>query len=145
MDSSFLKKLLSALFLAAVLVTPLALTLGAHAESSSQWSKEYTNLTGLGRCVIQTSDGGYAVAGVSNKEFLLLKVTASGEIQWSKTYGDGLANCVVQASDGGFVLAGNSTEFNLVKTDENGNVEWKKTYGDKAGSIFISLQALHQI
>jgi hypothetical protein len=92
--------------------------------------------------VVQTSDGGYALAGSSNGDFWLVKTDGSGNPQWNKTYGkpdsDDYAYCVVQTSDGGYALAGfmqtysygyGSGDFWLVKTDCSGNQQWNKTYG----------------
>jgi hypothetical protein len=60
------------------------------------------------RCVRQTDDGGYIVAGSS-----LMKIDAFGELTWE----EGIAgNCVGQTGDGYVVL-----EASLVITDEEGN------------------------
>ena len=104
---------------------------------STLWSKDYTSLPGTGISVIQTKDGGYAIAGTSNGQFLFCKTNSSGDIQWNKTYGDGVASSIVQTSDGGYALAGTGTLFNFVKTDSNGNIQWNKTYGEKAVSFMV--------
>ena len=92
--------------------------------------------------LIQTSDGGYALAGGTFSPpwvFWLIKTDVTGNVQWSMTYGrDGGAVCrsVVQTRDGGYALAGdtysyssNSWDFWLVKTDSFGNMQWNMTYG----------------
>jgi hypothetical protein len=94
--------------------------------------------------VIQTSDGGYAVAGTRNvqptdQDFWLAKIDSSGNMLWNYTYGKAeidRAESVVQTSDGGYALVGtteNSVTGNidvwLIKTDSTGNVQWNKTYG----------------
>jgi len=44
-------------------------------------------------CVVQSTDGGYALAGRTNSfgaggyDFLVLKLTSSGDIEWAKTFG----------------------------------------------------------
>lgn len=96
------------------------------------------------RCVVVTSDGGYAIAGYTKsfgageEDFWLVKVDSSGNHQWNKTYGgiEDLAFSVVEASDGGYALAGwtNSSgaegrETWLVKVDSSGDHQWNKTYG----------------
>jgi hypothetical protein len=109
------------------------------------WSQTYGG-TGndLPRSVIQTSDGGYAIAGGSNSfgassDMWLVKTDSVGTLLWSKTYGgtggDG-ALSVIQTSDRGFALAGSTSsygagnyDFWLVKTDWAGNPQWNKTYG----------------
>lgn len=101
-----------------------------------EWNKDYT-LLGTGRCVIQTKDGGYAVAGETNNKFLLLKTDSSGDVQWKRTYGDGEGYAIVQTRDEGYALVGSGTNFNLVKTDSSGNVQWNKYYGKPEARYLI--------
>ncbi|MGD0029380.1 MAG: dockerin type I domain-containing protein, partial [Candidatus Bathyarchaeia archaeon] len=64
---------------------------------------------------------------------------ASGNMQWSKTYGganDDVGYSVQQTSDGGYVIAGETMSYGsggwnvyLVKTDASGNMQWQKWYG----------------
>lgn len=96
------------------------------AQTSTQWNTMYVH--GSGWCVVQTNDGGYALAGDSNNQFLLLKVNSSGVIQWEKTYGEGTAYSIIETSDGGYALAGTGVNINFVKTDSEGNLEWSKHY-----------------
>jgi predicted secreted protein len=108
-----------------------------------KWNKSYG---GEGKefaeAVIQTSDGGYAMAGASDsfsvglQDFWLVKTDADGNLEWSQMYGT-VANehaySLVQASDGGYVLAGTSNVVDsniwVVKTDPLGNIQWNQTYG----------------
>ncbi len=64
---------------------------------TTQWSQTYggTGYDGA-KCVIQTSDGGYAIAGTTNSfgdinsydyDFWWVKTDASGTVQWTQTYG----------------------------------------------------------
>jgi hypothetical protein len=80
--------------------------------------------------VIQTSDGGYAIAGISellnyqNESLWLIKTDSSGNMQWDLKYVPGTtAYSVIQTSDGGYTIAGGSGYgYNalLVKTDASG-------------------------
>ncbi|MCH8902428.1 MAG: T9SS type A sorting domain-containing protein [Bacteroidetes bacterium] len=95
--------------------------------------------------VKQTSDGGYIVTGLTdsygqlNYDVFLLKVSATGGLDWSKTYGgiaDEVAYSVLQTSDGGFFMAGYSESIGagdndvlLIKTDGSGVLSWNKAYG----------------
>ena len=109
------------------------------------WNQTYGGAgSNVAYAVIQTSDGGYAVAGSTDvagaggNDFYLIKVNGNGAIEWSNTYGgvgDDYAYAVVQSSGGGYVLAGYSYSFSdgynnfwLVKTDSNGNMMWNQTY-----------------
>jgi hypothetical protein len=115
-----------------------------------QWSKTWGgDLFDVANALVQTSDGGYAVAGSTNSTGLtagsydqtLVKYDSSGIEQWSKTWGgtgDEYANALVQTSDGGYAVAGytNSTgltagsyDQTLVKYDSSGIEQWSKTWG----------------
>ncbi len=95
--------------------------------------------------VVQTSDGGYALAGYTDSygaggnEFWLVKTDAYGTLQWSQAYGGAdneIAYSMIQTLDGGYALAGYTASFGagkydlwLVKTDSAGNQRWNRTYG----------------
>jgi hypothetical protein len=89
----------------------------------------------VGIHVIQTADGGYAMAGynyANGQDFILIKTDADGTLEWETTYGGTgfeTAYALLQASDGGYVLTGSTgsygaggTDIWLVKTDELGVV-----------------------
>ena len=100
--------------------------------------------------VIQTSDGGYAIAGRTksfgvgySEDFWLVKTYANGTMEWSRSYGETgieIAYSVVQTDDGGYAIGGETGAWSeerdmwLVKTDATGNMQWNKTYG-LAGNI----------
>ena len=106
-----------------------------------QWAKTFGD-TGaeFGHSVIQSSDGGYVIAG--NKSLLfgsrtdvyLMKTDSLGNLKWARTFGDTFfdngGHSVIQASDGGYIIAGytafgssgDSWEVYLIKTDSLGNV-----------------------
>jgi predicted secreted protein len=115
-------------------------------SGSVQWNKTYGGIDWeYEPSIVQTSDGGYAVAASTNSsgagdfDFWLFKVDASGNMQWNKTYGGASYDRVlslVLTSDGGYALAGHTNSFAvgyddywLVKTDSAGNMQWNKTYG----------------
>ena len=91
------------------------------------------------RSVYQTTDGGYIIAGRTDKgvgtdlDAFLIKLTNSGEIEWAKTVGgngDDRAHSVMQTVDSGYIAAGQTnsqgagaSDIFLFKTDENGNTE----------------------
>jgi hypothetical protein len=115
------------------------------AEATSRWSRTYGGPEyDLAESVIQTSDGGYAVAGATRSfgagysDFWLVKTNSLGSAEWNKTYGgtgEDVANSVIQTSDGGYALAGRTASYVwVVKTDSAGNMQWNKTYGS-SGSI----------
>lgn len=99
--------------------------------------------------VIQTTDGGYAVAGFvngwDNTNYVIIKFDNFGELVWSKEYGgtdSDHAYSIIQKSDGGFLCAGftDSDDFDVsvnygyydvwvISIDSLGNLEWEKNYG----------------
>ncbi|MDH5779714.1 MAG: LamG domain-containing protein [Candidatus Bathyarchaeota archaeon] len=94
-------------------------------------------------CLIQTVDGGYAIAGETQSygsggsDFWLVKTNSTGHVEWNQTYGTGsedAAYSVVQARDGGYVLVGRTQlpnyDFFIVKTNSTGHMEWSRTYGE---------------
>lgn len=107
--------------------------------------------------LIATNDGGYSLCGYStsangdissNKgsyDYLLMKLDASGNKVWAKTFGGSgsdWARDVKITTDGGYVITGytestdgdvsnshGSTDIWVVKTDAAGNRQWTKTIG----------------
>lgn len=94
--------------------------------------------------IIQTRDGGFALAGFktvsgTNRDFWLIKLTAQGDSLWSRTYGgagDEWCGGLVQTVDGGYALFGETQSIGageydvwLVRTDAAGEVLWSRSYG----------------
>lgn len=111
------------------------------------WSKTYGTINNdVAYGVVQTSDGGYVFSGMEKQSGLngnahLVKVDASGNVLWSKTFGSYLrknfAYTLLQTSDHGFLIGGwenlnlgINDDFCLIKTDSNGTLQWYKSYGD---------------
>jgi len=156
-----LRKTVSGVILTLVLISMLTLAFNIQpAEAleppATEWSKTYGGTNDDdGISIVQTADGGYALAGWTNSygaggnDFWLVKTDASGNTQWSRTYGgtaDDYANALVQTSDGGYALAGltnsygaGGVDFWLVKADSSGNLQWSKTYGGTKTDIANTL------
>jgi hypothetical protein len=117
----------------------LGLVNAASEPPKMEWSKTYGTYDG--HVVIQTADGGYAVAGVNATHTdrgygdyapLLIKTSPSGELEWGKTYGvefgvHDAANSVVQTKELGYVLGGHGGW--VLKVDAEGTVQWNYTSG----------------
>jgi uncharacterized delta-60 repeat protein len=133
-----------------------------------QWQK---SLGGTGddsaTNIQQTIDGGYIIAGSStsndgdvtgnhgNSDYWVVKINATGSIQWQKSLGgsvDETANAIQTTSDGGYIVAGSTnssdgnitgyhgyTDYWVVKLDATGTIQWQKILGgtnlDQAQSI----------
>jgi hypothetical protein len=108
-----------------------------------------------GKSLIQTSDGGYAIAGYTKSfgageaDVYLVKLDANGNLQWTKTIGGPASeegNSLIQTSDGGYAIAGYTESFGageddvyVVKLDANGNLQWTKTIGGKKEDVGTSI------
>lgn len=142
------------------LISVLAVKLNASGNVS--WQRGFNDIGPGGvtatehvNAIVQTTDGGYAIggnwdSGTSGYEScctgaLLLKLTASGSIQWQTAYSGGITctdqSCaniggvvysLHQAADGGYILAGDadSQQFGLTpwlaKVDGNGALVWQE-------------------
>ena len=107
----------------------------------SEWSKTYSDSHGRGNYIIKTTDGCFAIVGVSNRQFLLAKADSTGALVWWKTYQIGEAKCVIQTSDGGYAIAGGG-EVNFIKTDSSGTVQWTKNFVN--GTTTFKINSLSQ-
>jgi hypothetical protein len=111
----------------------------------------------VARNIIQTTDGGYAVAGYTyinlwskgtgSFDFKLIKLDNKGNLEWDKIFGGGKddwAGSIIQTTDGGYMIAGitnskgaGKCDIWVIKLDNKGNLEWDKTFGgnedDSAG------------
>jgi hypothetical protein len=116
------------------------------------WQKTYGGGNDeVANSIQQTSDGGYIVAGwtrsfgAGGPDLWALKLDASGQVVWQKTYGGGndeVANSIQQTSDGGYIVAGlsGSSDFWVLKLDASGQVLWQKTYGGGGLDYAYSIQ-----
>ena len=86
--------------------------------------------------VVQTIDGGYAVAGYTRSfgnwsKMYIAKLNNSGALQWTKVIvvDDDLAYSIVQTSDGGYAVAGathGSGGMLIIKLSSNGSLQWSR-------------------
>jgi type IX secretion system substrate protein len=133
-----------------------------------QWEKSYGTLNrgSYPQSIIQTSDGGYIVAGYTGDSISgyhglfdawVCKLNDTGGIQWSKCYGgshEDYGESIVQTFDGGYIFAGstNSTDgdvvgnhgnddYWVVKLNDIGSIQWAKCYG---GSSFEEASSIIQ-
>ncbi|MEA2104038.1 MAG: T9SS type A sorting domain-containing protein [Candidatus Cloacimonadota bacterium] len=118
----------------------------ADENGIEEWNQTYGgNYFDKAYSIIQTTDGGYIIAGytesygVGVSDFWIVKTDDSGNEEWNQTYGGDYfdrANSIQQTSDGGYIIAGytesygtGQVDFLLVKIDASGTEEWNQTYG----------------
>ena len=110
-----------------------------------EWTKTFGGPQGDGgdtNVAVQTNDGGYAISGYTysfgagSGDYWLLKLNASGTLEWNKTYGGPdfeASYSMIETADEGFGLLGNTESNNIdmwfVKTNSTGDQEWNKSFG----------------
>jgi len=103
-----------------------------------------------GHSLIQTSDGGYAIAGYTysfsagGRDVYVIKLDANGNLQWTKTIGGtdwDVGHSLIQTSDGGYAIAGETYSFGaggkdvyVVKLDRNGDACCAVSQTSRVGS-----------
>lgn len=136
---------------------------------SLEWERNYGGSNAdFARDIRVTADGGYIVTGTSFSndgdvpvnngisDYWLLKIDASGNVQWNKVFG-GISydepESVAQTADGGYVICGLSrtppgnsggTDIDdlwIVRTDASGNRLWDRQYGGIGIEQGFSVQA----
>jgi hypothetical protein len=102
--------------------------------------------------MIQTSDGGYLLAGNTSEDppstmysdNLLIKTDADGLQEWYSVVGandeSDSPNCIAETIEGGFIMTGsiwfdgyNGYDITLTKVNELGAFEWKEHYNFEQG------------
>lgn len=135
-------------------VTPASATIvqGWIAKVDSSAKLQWQTVLGssqsvMANSVIQTADGGYALAGLAEANVLAAKFDSSGNVKWQTVYTSpsslGLGYSIVQTSDGGYIVGGydNDSPFLALalKLSSNGKVQWAKSYNTNgAASKFFS-------
>lgn len=109
---------------------------------NQQWTKKYGGTSfEYSHSVVQTSDRGYALTGVTYSfgaggfDWWLVKIDSEGNIQWSQTYGgieDDYAHSVLQTNDGGYAIVGETKNYGngrsnvqLIKVHAEPHIEQK--------------------
>jgi hypothetical protein len=122
-----------------------------------QWNRTYGGAGyDYANSVVQTSDGGYALAGTSDSfsddmssEFWLVKTDLNGNVEWNKTYAEQKSNSaqsVIQTSEGGYTLAGHTArgivdtpDVWVINVDSDGNMEWDVTWAPTEPALTNSM------
>ncbi|MBA4133840.1 MAG: secretion protein [Flavobacterium sp.] len=111
----------------------------------------------MGTAITPTSDGGYAFVAFTDSangdvtlnhgetDLWVVKLNATGEIEWQKSYGgnhDEYGRRISQTDDGGYIIIATSlsddgdimqpygqTDYWILKLDSSGALDWQKSYG----------------
>ncbi|MBL7741714.1 MAG: gliding motility-associated C-terminal domain-containing protein [Chitinophagaceae bacterium] len=143
-----------------------------------QWERSFGG-TGYesARDIAQTSDGGYIVLGETNstdggvvagyggtKDIWMLKLDATGNLQWQRRYGGSgldIGNHIEITGDGGYLIAASSssndgdirgnhgtggyTDGVLMKLDASGAVQWSRCYGGSRNEELFDFEIVNGI
>ncbi len=138
-------------------------------DGTIEWEKSYGGTNhDIASDILQTSDGGYIVAGRADSEdgqitdhrgstdFWVVKLTSDGMIEWEKSLGGSgsdYAYAIYQTSDGGYVVGGASDSQNgdvtgnhgdydywVVKLASDGALEWEKSLGGSKDDFLYSIE-----
>ena len=108
------------------------------------WAKSYFRPSGYIHNVLKNVDGTMIITGnidssLTYSPLFFLKLSQSGNVIWSKTYGNFTNNIKCYASntrhtkDGGYItlatLERNHNDLLLIKTDSNGDTLWVRAHG----------------
>jgi len=116
------------------------------ADGNQEWNETFGGSgEDHGDSVVETSDGGYIIAGSTqsygngSSDVYLIKTDSSGTEEWSQTFGGSeydYSDSVVETSDGGYIVAGSTESYGaggsdvwLIETDSSGTEEWSQTFG----------------
>jgi hypothetical protein len=134
-----------------------------------QWQKSVGGSEfDVANAVVTASDGGIVFAGETNSgdgdtsnnngkfNFWVVKMNASGAIQWQRSLGgtkNDKAYSIVETSDLGFIVAGftssndndvtlnkGNSDYWIVKLSASGVIEWQKTYGGSGSEEACSIK-----
>ncbi|MFN8361153.1 MAG: choice-of-anchor D domain-containing protein [Candidatus Kapaibacterium sp.] len=134
-----------------------------------EWQKTYGGTKDdIANSIQLTNDGGYIITGYSysndldlsdNKglsDFLIIKITSTGILEWQKTYGgtkEDYANSIQQTNDGGYIVVGYTfsndgditnfkgvTDWWVLKLTSKGMIEWNKSIGGNGSDDANSIQ-----
>ncbi|MFI5171672.1 MAG: T9SS type A sorting domain-containing protein [Chitinophagales bacterium] len=145
---------------------------GCNPGPAFEWQKDYGgDKSDLARFAIPTADNGFLVGASSSSgmngnktepsfgdyDYWILKLNASGNIEWQNTiggtYGD-YVTCAIQTDDGGYLIGGYSNsgitgdktepylgghDYWIIKLNSTGIIEWQKVYGGNLTDYLITM------
>jgi len=113
-----------------------------------QWTKTIGGSKGDdGYSIIQSSDGGYAITGVTESfndtiygDVYVIKLDSGGNLKWTRTIGDtigeDIGQSIIQADNGDFVITGYTSSYGagyddvyFIRLDTLGNLLQTRTFG----------------
>jgi len=112
------------------------------------WNKTYLAETEFtySRDLVEASDGGLIISGMSDQDIFVFKTGANGDSLWASYFGtdyDDFGDGLVATSDGGAVVAGRVSSAGVkndsliaIRVDSLGNQVWSQTFPFNGGNDF---------
>lgn len=147
----------------------ILLQFNCFSQPTMQWQKTLGGSSDdYGFNIQQTADGGYIVAGATysndgdvtgnhgDYDCWIVKMSATGMIQWQKTLGGSVydvAFSIQQTTDGGYIVGGETNSKDgditinhgesdcwIVKLNTTGTIQWQKTFGGSLVDVALIIQ-----
>jgi len=108
----------------------------------------------MANSIIQTEDGGYAVAGYTwskgagRQDFWIIKLYEDGSMEWDRTFGGSEADVIysiIQTKDRGYAVAGKTKSIAsgekswVIKLNTRGNKVWDNTFAKRTDDEIFSI------
>jgi len=128
-----------------------------NASGDTLWTKTFGgSQSDVASSVLITDDGGYIISGQTKSygaglnDVWLIKINASGDTLWTKTFGGNNNDSsyeIQHTSDNGYIIIGLTNSFGaglndvwLIKTNASGDTLWTKTFGGSNHELGASVQ-----
>jgi hypothetical protein len=121
-------------------------------ESDELYSIQQTKDDGyiLGATSMSNQSGDKSENGFGGTDYWVIKINATGEIQWQHTYGDyegDYLSTVRQTKDGGYIIGGSAhtyffgeLDYWIIKLNSAGHFQWERSIGGSSNDYFRDLQ-----
>ncbi len=129
--------------------------IGYAAEEILTWDKTFGGIEAdMANSIIQTEDGGYAVAGFTwskgagRQDFWVIKLYEDGSKEWDRTFGGSEADVIysiIQTKDEGYAVAGKTKSIAsgekawVIKLNRRGNKVWDNTFAKRTDDEIFSI------
>ncbi|MFH1010651.1 MAG: hypothetical protein V1784_05390 [bacterium] len=128
-----------------------------NSSGTQTWSRTFGgDSVDIALSVLQTSDGGYILAGLTKSfgaggnDAYVIKTNSSGDSLWTRTYGGSAADyasSIQPTADGNYIIAGGTESFGvsgsaayLIKINGSGDTLWTKIVDEPGGDSSAAVQ-----
>jgi predicted secreted protein len=119
-----------------------------YSFSQNMWTKTYGYKDfDAAYAILQTSDQGYIIGGLTQSYIWLIKTNSSGDTLWTKKF-EGrdmewkYKNSFLQIVENGYIIVGikDGSDVWLIRTNDSGDTLWTKTYQGSSNQNVTSVQ-----